>query len=123
MHYSHGPRVRPTIFWHKDDAPNDGNNERPVVSISLGETCRFRLMHGWSFAKQRAAEEEGRIHDGIPRAGNAVVFGGACRHIHHTVQAVHCGTCPAALADILGASRLPRASGVRTRPRPVQAAR
>jgi alkylated DNA repair dioxygenase AlkB len=43
VHYSGGKRVTPKIFWHKDDAPNDGANEHPVVSLSLGRSCLFRL--------------------------------------------------------------------------------
>jgi len=106
VHYSHGHLVRPGIFWHKDDAPNDGVNEQPVVSFSLGETCLFRMMHGWSFQKQKQAEQAGLVHNVELRSGDAIIFGGRCRYMHHTVQAVRRGTCPPALAGVLGESRI-----------------
>jgi alkylated DNA repair dioxygenase AlkB len=27
--------------WHSDDDPNDGDGDIPIVSISLGNSCRF----------------------------------------------------------------------------------
>ena len=28
--------------WHKDSDPNDGDNDHPIVSISLGQFVLFR---------------------------------------------------------------------------------
>lgn len=106
VHYSHGKRVQPKIFWHKDDAPNDGRNDRPVVSISLGEACDFRLCQGWSLRRHRALEASGKMHTLRLESGDAVLFGGPARYMHHTVQRVYAGTCPAHLLPTLGASRL-----------------
>jgi len=106
VHYAHGTRVQPKIFWHKDDAPNDGRNDRPVVSVSLGESCDFRLCHGWSFRRHRELEASGKMHTLRLESGDAVLFGGPARYMHHTVQCVHAGTCPAHLLPILGHSRL-----------------
>merc|ERR1712118_277151 len=27
--------------WHRDSDPNDGDNDHPIVSVSLGNTCEF----------------------------------------------------------------------------------
>ena len=27
--------------WHRDSDPNDGDNDHPIVSISLGNRCAF----------------------------------------------------------------------------------
>ena len=42
---SRGRNVRPSIFWHKDDAASDGTSDHPVVSLSIGESCTFKLMN------------------------------------------------------------------------------
>jgi hypothetical protein len=84
----------------QDDAPNDGQNDHPVVSFSLGNTCTFGLCHRWSWARQK---EFGRTVE--LRSGDAILFGGPCRHIHHAVLGVKRGTAPPPLA-LLGDARL-----------------
>mmetsp|Transcript_25122 Transcript_25122/g.68119 ORF Transcript_25122/g.68119 Transcript_25122/m.68119 type:complete len:360 (-) Transcript_25122:230-1309(-) len=106
VHYSHGNGVQPKIFWHKDDAPNDGLTDKPVVSFSLGEACDFLLCHAWSLRTHRQLDLDGAIHRLRLESGDAVVFGGPARYIHHCVQRVHLHTCPAHLAPVLGQARL-----------------
>ena len=89
------------IFWHRDDAPNDGQNEHPVVSFSLGNTCSFGLCHQWSW--QRMKESSRKID---LRSGDAILFGGPCRYIHHAVLGVQRGSAPPELAEVLGNTRL-----------------
>lgn len=86
------------IFWHKDDAPNDGQNDRPVVSFSLGNTCSFAVCHNWTWQR---AKEFGRTIN--LESGDAILFGGPCRYIHHAVTGVKKGTAPPAVRAALGA--------------------
>ena len=69
------------IFWHKDDAPNDGCNDRPVVSFSLGNTCTFGLCHKWSWGRSKEHSRTVEL-----RSGDCILFGGPCRYIHHAVK-------------------------------------
>ena len=89
------------IFWHKDDAPNDGQNDHPVVSFSLGNACTFGLCHAWSW--QRGKEHARKVE---LQSGDALLFGGPCRYIHHSVLGVRRQSAPAALVPLLGGARL-----------------
>ncbi len=31
------------MYWHKDSDPNDGNNDHPIVSITIGNSCDFGI--------------------------------------------------------------------------------
>ena len=59
------------------------------------------LGNQWSWAR---VKEHGRSLE--LRSGDALLFGGACRYIHHSVLGVRRGTAPAALASILGDARM-----------------
>lgn len=93
------PRSRSCPLY--SDAPNDGRNDHPVVSFSLGNSCIFGVCHRWSW--QRAKEHATQIP---LHSGDAILFGGPCRNIHHAVTGVQRGTCPAALRPQLGDARL-----------------
>ena len=80
------------IFWHKDNARNDGRNDHPVVSFSLGNRCSFSVQHKWSFAAMK--ERPGEVRTIILESGDALLFGGACRYIHHSVTGVKRNTAP-----------------------------
>ena len=79
------------IFWHKDNARNDGRNDHPVVSFSLGNRCSFQVCHNWSWADTPRRGEKRTI---ILESGDALLFGGACRYIHHSVTGVKRNTAP-----------------------------
>ena len=71
---------------HQDgDEPADA----PVVTISLGDSCVFRLAG----VDRRTAP----FTDIDMRSGDLLVFGGPNRLIHHGVPKVHTGTAPAGL--------------------------
>ena len=89
------------IFWHKDDAPNDGQNDHPVVSFSLGNTCTFGVCHKWSWQRGKEHSRFVELH-----SGDAILFGGPCRYIHHAVTGVKRGTVPVELRALLGDARL-----------------
>lgn len=68
---------------HQDgDEPADA----PVVTISLGDSCVFRLAG----VDRRTAP----FTDIDMRSGDLLVFGGPNRLIHHGVPKVHTGTAP-----------------------------
>ena len=89
------------IFWHKDNAPNDGQNDHPVVSFSLGNTCTFGVCHNWSWQRGKEAARKMVLH-----SGDAILFGGRCRYIHHSVLGVTRGSAPPELSAIMGNARL-----------------
>ncbi|MFI8518938.1 alpha-ketoglutarate-dependent dioxygenase AlkB family protein [Streptomyces sp. NPDC085481] len=61
----------------------------PVVSLSLGDTCVFRLGN---------AETRGRPYTDVELAsGDLFVFGGPSRFVHHGVPKVYPGTADPAL--------------------------
>jgi alkylated DNA repair protein (DNA oxidative demethylase) len=71
---------------HQDgDEPADA----PVVTISLGDSCVFRLAG----VDRRTAP----FTDIDMRSGDLLVFGGPNRLIHHGVPKVHTGTAPSGL--------------------------
>eukprot|EP01043_Picozoa_sp_COSAG02_P003575 COSAG02_NODE_88_length_38629_cov_457.967999_12_plen_374_part_00 len=102
------PRMSPThlllnyygkgcgITTHIDSAENDGEGDRPVVSISLGNTCNFELKH------KRHAWKDGYTCDTPPgpchrvplSSSDALLFGGTCRMLQHTIvgRTFHDGT-------------------------------
>ncbi|KAJ8601124.1 hypothetical protein CTAYLR_008818 [Chrysophaeum taylorii] len=72
------------IGWHRDDGPNDGASDEPVVSLSLGCECDFAIKDS-----QRSIETTVRL-----RSGDAILFGGPSKRIMHAVTAIYPGTNP-----------------------------
>lgn len=70
--------------FHRDNGENDGAGDFPVVSLSIGNTCVFKLKH------ERSAPET-QI---LLMSGDAVLFGGPCRQMLHAVTEVHPATAP-----------------------------
>jgi DNA oxidative demethylase len=71
---------------HQDgEEPSDA----PVVTISLGDTCTFRLA---------GVDRRTRPFTDLElRSGDLLVFGGSNRRIYHGVPKVHAGTAPPGL--------------------------
>lgn len=68
---------------HQD---KDERSLAPVVSLSIGDTCRFRFGN---------TESRGRPYDDIDLAsGDLFVFGGPARLAYHGVPKVYPGTAP-----------------------------
>jgi alkylated DNA repair protein (DNA oxidative demethylase) len=81
-YYAPGAR----LGLHQDgEEPSDV----PVVTISLGDACVFRLAG--------VDRRTGPFTDVTLRSGDLLVFGGVNRRIHHGVPKVHEGTAPAGL--------------------------
>ena len=68
---------------HQDD---EEPSSAPVVTISLGDTCVFRMAG----TERRTAP----FTDVLLRSGDLLVFGGADRRIYHGVPKVLDGTAP-----------------------------
>ncbi|MBG6084965.1 alpha-ketoglutarate-dependent dioxygenase AlkB family protein [Zhihengliuella flava] len=73
-----------SMGMHQD---KDEKSGAPVVSISLGDACTFRLGN---------PEHRGRPYrDILLASGDLLIFGGPSRFAYHGVTKVHPGTAPA----------------------------
>jgi hypothetical protein len=80
---------------HRDNDPNDGANDQPIVSVSLGNSSAF------GYKPLLAAESTV-----VLQSGDVLVWGGPQRMLEHCVRDVRLGTCPAALQPIVGNARI-----------------
>ena len=69
---------------HRDNGPNDGSSDQPVIYFNLGKTVDFSVRHEKSQEKRVIQLE----------SGDALLFGGPCRHILHSVSKIHPDTNP-----------------------------
>ena len=82
--------------YHRDEGENDGHGDEPVVSISLGNSSEFAVKH--------TRDEPARTI--LLESGDAILFGGACRKILHSVVRVLPQTSPPWLNGIVRDARL-----------------
>lgn len=82
--------------YHRDDGKNDGKDLYPVVSLSVGNSCRFLM-------KQNNDDE---LIDIMLNSGDVIIFGGECRNILHKIHSVRLNTSPEAVFNIIGNERL-----------------
>jgi len=73
------------MCWHADDDPNDGDNDHPIVSLSIGNSCEFGL------------ELDQQVSKIILTSGDALIWGGPQRMLRHAVLKVNLGTSPSYL--------------------------
>jgi alkylated DNA repair dioxygenase AlkB len=71
------------MYWHADSDPNDGDNDHPIVSISLGNSCDF----GFKLVFQQ--EQFIRLD-----SGDVLIWGGPNRMLLHCVGKVYLNTAP-----------------------------
>eukprot|EP01080_Neovahlkampfia_damariscottae_P005510 gene5510-9327_t len=71
------------MSWHRDSDENDGDNDHPIVSISLGSTCTFGL--------KPLLKEEKFVN---LESGDVLIWGGPERMLEHSVDKVKIGTSP-----------------------------
>lgn len=76
------------MMWHADDDENDGDNDHPIISISIGANCDF------------AYELEGSVTTLSLESGDILVWGGPQRMLRHAVQKVYPLTCPSYLTAL-----------------------
>eukprot|EP00747_Dinoflagellata_sp_TGD_P222662 gnl/TRDRNA2_/TRDRNA2_94365_c0_seq1.p1 gnl/TRDRNA2_/TRDRNA2_94365_c0~~gnl/TRDRNA2_/TRDRNA2_94365_c0_seq1.p1 ORF type:complete len:252 (+),score=37.20 gnl/TRDRNA2_/TRDRNA2_94365_c0_seq1:73-828(+) len=82
--------------WHRDSDPNDGDNDHPIVSVSVGNSCEF----GYKPLLQSE-------HAVMIESGDVLIWGGPQRMLEHCVRSVQPGSAPAHLrATQLGDARL-----------------
>jgi hypothetical protein len=79
------------LGWHRDNDPNDGDNDHPVVSLSLGCNGIF------GFRNVRGEEKALRL-----KTGDFLLFGGPSRLVEHCVYEVSPHSCPQNLSEVLG---------------------
>lgn len=84
------------IPWHQDNGENDGDEDFPVVSFNIGDSCDFlinnqkpkiSLAHSFSDPENLAH----RVH---LESGDVLVFGGPSRYIWHAIHKMHEDTAP-----------------------------
>ncbi|HEV7759070.1 MAG TPA: alpha-ketoglutarate-dependent dioxygenase AlkB [Acidimicrobiales bacterium] len=85
----YGPGAR--LGLHQD---GEEPSTAPVVTVSLGDTCTFRLAG--------VDRRTGPFTDVELRSGDLLVFGGTNRRIYHGVPKVRPGTAPAGLGLVPG---------------------
>ena len=71
------------MCWHRDSDPNDGLNDHPIVSISLGNTCTF------GYKRLLRPDESVELE-----SGDVLVWGGPQRMLEHCVREVKMETAP-----------------------------
>lgn len=81
--------------WHRDSDPNDGNNDEPIVSISLGNSSDFGFKPLLQPAQEITLD-----------SGDVLIWGGPQRMLEHCVLRTHLGTASSAMSSILGNGRV-----------------
>jgi alkylated DNA repair dioxygenase AlkB len=79
--------------FHRDEGENDGTSDAPVVSVSFGNACTFGFKH----------QRDDEVRTVELESGDALLFGGPCRMMLHSVLQVHQGTKPHWLKSALPA--------------------
>ena len=86
----------PYIPWHQDNGENDGKGTYPVVSISLGDSCDFLVSHKKPqiSSDHPISNPKNLAHRVTLHSGDALIFGGDCRYIWHSIYDAHPNSCP-----------------------------
>ena len=79
------------VGWHRDVYENDGEADKPVVTVNLGNSCDFIFKDDHVAPKTFLTLE----------SGDVLLFGGPQRHAMHKVERVNEGTCPELLREPL----------------------
>eukprot|EP01087_Luapelamoeba_hula_P012375 TRINITY_DN3447_c0_g1_i1.p1 TRINITY_DN3447_c0_g1~~TRINITY_DN3447_c0_g1_i1.p1 ORF type:complete len:312 (+),score=76.95 TRINITY_DN3447_c0_g1_i1:25-936(+) len=74
------------MCWHSDNDKNDGDNNHPIVSITIGNTCDF----GYKLVGKKESTMQ-------LRSGDILIWGGPNRMLPHCVEGVHAHTSPSFL--------------------------
>eukprot|EP01090_Pellita_catalonica_P010256 TRINITY_DN21712_c0_g1_i1.p1 TRINITY_DN21712_c0_g1~~TRINITY_DN21712_c0_g1_i1.p1 ORF type:complete len:232 (+),score=38.79 TRINITY_DN21712_c0_g1_i1:119-814(+) len=72
------------MVWHADDDENDGDNDHPIVSISIGNSCKFAYK----------TKDGTEINTIILESGDVLIWGGPERMLQHSVKEVIMDTSP-----------------------------
>ena len=82
------------LQWHRDIYSNDGDEDMPVILLSIGASCRFGVTLPPSARKSKRKRSVVSLH-----SGDVLLFGGPSRFAEHAVLAVQLGTRPAWMAS------------------------
>jgi len=70
------------IGWHADGGANDGDNDHPIVSVSLGNSSVFGI------------KLNGSVEKILLESGDCIIWGGPQRMLVHSILEVKERTCP-----------------------------
>lgn len=84
------------ISWHQDNGENDGKEDYPIVSFSLGNSCDFLVAHSKpkTSPTHPAANPQNLAHRILYESGDVLVNGGPCRLMWHSIFKMHPNTAP-----------------------------
>lgn len=89
------------MYWHTDSDENDGDNDHPIVSVSLGNTCEFGIKlcgkPEQTLMLERHSSALFRYILPFPISGDVLIWGGPQRLLLHAVHRVRKGTTPSFL--------------------------
>ena len=80
--------------WHRDSDPNDGDNDHPIVSVSLGDSCVFGY--------KPLLQEPQYV---VVNSGDVLICGGPQRMLKHSVEKILPNTSPTHLRPFLPEGR------------------
>jgi 2OG-Fe(II) oxygenase superfamily len=87
------------IPWHQDKDPNDGDQDKPVVSFTIGDSCEFLVCNDKPQISQThtLSNPKNLAHRVLLESGDVLIFGGSSRKIHHSIFKMHRNTAPNSL--------------------------
>lgn len=91
---------------HQDNGDNDGLDQYPIFSYSIGDACQFLVAKEKPKlgGKHNLDNPQNLAHDIRLNSGSLLVFGGPSRHIWHAIYKIHPNT--AALSFPFAGGRL-----------------
>ena len=87
------------IPWHQDKDPNDGDDDQPVVSFTIGDSCDFLVCNGRPqiSSTHPRSNPVNLAHRILFESGDVLIFGGPSRTIYHSIYEMHNDTAPKSL--------------------------
>lgn len=84
------------IRWHQDKDPNDGDEDKPVVSFTLGDSCDFLVCKAKPqiSTAHPLSDPANLSHRILFESGDVLIFGGTSRKIYHSIYKIHSHTAP-----------------------------
>lgn len=84
------------IPWHQDRDPNDGDDDKPVVSFTLGDSCDFLVCNELPKISQthQLSNPSNLAHRVLFESGDVLIFGGPSRKIYHSIYKIYNKSAP-----------------------------
>jgi hypothetical protein len=93
------------IPWHMDNGENDGLEQFPIVSFSIGLDCNFLVRPYGKLPLRSDENEKSEVNIRLP-SGSCLIMGGKSRYVWHAIKHMHADTTPDYLPDFLKDKRL-----------------